>query len=342
MKKLYFLLFLALPMFLITNQSHGQTTLAVGDIVVFQNQADTPDDFAFVTFVNIDAGTGIFFTDCGASDTGFPSSCNEGAFKYTAPAGGLSAGDIVRLSVNSADFTAYNDSIIVNNFATSTAGDQIIVFQDSTDAAGGSSAATAPTFLFIINNASTAFTGVPTDANQTGLPTGLNDTTPPRSALGLGEGSGAEEEWDNTVYSGSYDFSGFATPADAINAARLAMTDPANYMARSNSITDTDYANAVAAIPSALTLSGTLSNGTTDILTIEFSIYPNPTATGEVTISSGSASSISVVAYDMLGKQVKSEMLVSGRLNVSDLKSGIYILRITQDNATTTKKLVIR
>ena len=33
---------------------------------------------------------------------------------------------------------------------------------------------------------------------------------------------------------------------------------------------------------------------------------------------------------------------VKDRLDVSNLKSGIYLLRLTQDGATSTKKLVIR
>ncbi|TCK65139.1 putative secreted protein (Por secretion system target) [Winogradskyella wandonensis] len=74
----------------------------------------------------------------------------------------------------------------------------------------------------------------------------------------------------------------------------------------------------------------------------EFSIFPNPTNTGEVNISSVNASPIAVAVFDVLGKQVKSETISNNRLNVSNLKSGIYLLRITQDGATSTKKLVIR
>lgn len=82
---------------------------------------------------------------------------------------------------------------------------------------------------------------------------------------------------------------------------------------------------------------------TDDFNTNEFSLYPNPTSTGEVTISSVNSGVVSVSVYDILGKQVKNETLGSdNRLNVSSLKSGVYIMRILQDNATVTKKLVIR
>ncbi|RNC87780.1 MAG: T9SS C-terminal target domain-containing protein [Winogradskyella sp.] len=72
-----------------------------------------------------------------------------------------------------------------------------------------------------------------------------------------------------------------------------------------------------------------------------FSMYPNPTNTGEVTISSINASPIDVKVFDILGKQVKAET-ITNTLDVSNLKSGIYLLNLTQDGATSTKKLVIK
>ncbi|RZN84203.1 MAG: T9SS type A sorting domain-containing protein [Winogradskyella sp.] len=74
----------------------------------------------------------------------------------------------------------------------------------------------------------------------------------------------------------------------------------------------------------------------------QFSIFPNPTNTGEVNISSVNASPIVITVFDVLGKQVKNETISNDKLDVSNLKSGIYLLRITQDGATSTKKLVIR
>ena len=84
----------------------------------------------------------------------------------------------------------------------------------------------------------------------------------------------------------------------------------------------------------------TLSVG--NVSSTTFSIYPNPTNTGKVTISSSNNDAITVQVFDVLGKQVKNEMLTNNTLNVSDLNTGLYILKITQNNASTTKKLVIR
>tara|TARA_R110002020_G_scaffold93785_1_gene226086 strand:- start:53064 stop:53837 length:774 start_codon:yes stop_codon:yes gene_type:complete len=73
----------------------------------------------------------------------------------------------------------------------------------------------------------------------------------------------------------------------------------------------------------------------------EFSVFPNPTSNGFVNIKTANNQPVAVVAYDVLGKQVLNTKLTTSRLNVSNLKAGVYILKLTQNGATTTKKLVI-
>jgi hypothetical protein len=51
---------------------------------------------------------------------------------------------------------------------------------------------------------------------------------------------------------------------------------------------------------------------------------------------------MNVQVFDILGKQVKNETLVDNTLNVSNLNTGVYIVKITQNNASITKKLVIK
>lgn len=80
----------------------------------------------------------------------------------------------------------------------------------------------------------------------------------------------------------------------------------------------------------------------TDFNTNSFSLYPNPTNTGSVAITSVNSGTISVQVFDILGKQVRNQTLTGNNtLNVASLKSGVYIVKISQNNATTTKKLVI-
>ena len=87
-------------------------------------------------------------------------------------------------------------------------------------------------------------------------------------------------------------------------------------------------------------LGATLSNDNFNVS--EFSIYPNPTTNGKVTISSTNSEAISVVGFDILGKEVLSSQVSNNTLDVSDLKTGVYILKISQDNATVTRKLIIK
>lgn len=332
----------AIPLFLITNSAFGQTNLVAGDIAIIHNQADTPDDFAFVTFVDIDATTGIYFTDCGSTTSGFISCPGEGARKYVVPAGGLSAGDIVRFSANGSNFSTYTDTLISGSFSLATTGDQVIAFQDAASATGGTNASANPRFLFVINNASTLFTGNPSDTNETALPPGLSDTGSPRTALGVGAGPGVDEEFDNTVYSGTYDFSGYATEAQAINAAKIAMTNPSNYTtSNTNPPGDTNYDNAVIAIPTAINIM-TLSNDA--FLSNSFAVYPNP-SNGNITIRNSGVALQNVIVTDLNGRTMGTYEMngVTGNADLSlNLNTGMYFMKLTSNDASTTKKLIIK
>lgn len=74
----------------------------------------------------------------------------------------------------------------------------------------------------------------------------------------------------------------------------------------------------------------------------EFNVYPNPVSNGIVTIKSANNSPMTVSVFDVLGKKVLSSNVSNNTLNVSALKSGVYILNINQDNTSITKKLVIK
>jgi len=87
-------------------------------------------------------------------------------------------------------------------------------------------------------------------------------------------------------------------------------------------------------------VAGTLSSDSFD--KTGFSLYPNPTNTGSVTITTKTNQNKNVVVFDVLGKQVLSKKLLGNTLNVSSLKSGIYLVQVTVGNTTSTKKLIIK
>ena len=70
-------------------------------------------------------------------------------------------------------------------------------------------------------------------------------------------------------------------------------------------------------------------------------IYPNPVTNGTFYINTSSDSKKDVVVYDVLGKQV-IKTSTTNAVNVSNLKSGVYIVKITEEGNTATRKLVIK
>lgn len=82
-----------------------------------------------------------------------------------------------------------------------------------------------------------------------------------------------------------------------------------------------------------------LSN--TDFSREELSIYPNPVNSGFVNISSTIGGDKTIELYDVMGRNVMSTILSSNTLDVSSLKSGMYLLKVTIANRTSTTKLII-
>lgn len=166
---------------------NAQTKLIPGDVAIVGVNTDNPDSFSFVLLKDIEADTKIFFTDSGVTSEG-DFRGNEGAVLFTAPSA-LSFGTIIKFTGISGDFTNASNSTVGNaGFNLSTSGDQIIVF-------GG--AIEAPTYIFAIQTNSNQFQTGSNDSNQSDLPVGL---TVGLNALAVGKGSGAENEFDNSVY----------------------------------------------------------------------------------------------------------------------------------------------
>ena len=146
----------------------SRAALSAGDIAFVMYNADaTPDTIAFVALVDIPAGEEIKFTDNGwtSSNTWRTS---EGIFTYTAPAGGVSKGSVVTVSLSGLTF--------------STSGDQIIAYQGDS------------TMIAALNNEGAGvWQANATSSSTSALPQGLvNGTT----AVAL-------NEVDNAIYNGT-------------------------------------------------------------------------------------------------------------------------------------------
>lgn len=71
------------------------------------------------------------------------------------------------------------------------------------------------------------------------------------------------------------------------------------------------------------------------------SIYPNPVKGGILYIDTQAKAEKNVAVFDVLGKQVINVSTASNAVNVASLTDGVYIVKITENGNTATRKLVI-
>jgi len=75
------------------------------------------------------------------------------------------------------------------------------------------------------------------------------------------------------------------------------------------------------------------------------SVYPNPINNSASTVfitSDNSNTTKRITIYNVLGKQIKAPVITRKALDISALNSGVYILKITENNIIETRKLVIK
>jgi hypothetical protein len=71
-------------------------------------------------------------------------------------------------------------------------------------------------------------------------------------------------------------------------------------------------------------------------------LYPNPVSNGKVYITSKNDLDKNIIIFDVLGKKVLHTNLVSKELNISNLSPGVYIIKIDEEQATSTRKLIVK
>ncbi|MBT8272356.1 MAG: T9SS type A sorting domain-containing protein, partial [Bacteroidia bacterium] len=81
--------------------------------------------------------------------------------------------------------------------------------------------------------------------------------------------------------------------------------------------------------------------GVDSFSTTDFTLYPNPNKTGILNIASSNNGALKAQVFNVLGKEVIQSTNINGTLDVSKLSSGLYIVKLSQGNASVTKKLVI-
>jgi len=70
-------------------------------------------------------------------------------------------------------------------------------------------------------------------------------------------------------------------------------------------------------------------------------MYPNPVTGNVLNISSTANLDMNIAIFDELGKQVINTKVTNNTVNVSSLNAGVYIVKVTEDGKTATRKLVV-
>ena len=289
------------------------SVLNPGDIAIITANSDigydplTPNSngFDFVSKVDLDAGTEIYFADKGWDGSlAIPfwrNTTGEGALRYTVPVGGISAGTIVRYEDNmipslpssgSSTWDMYSidpitgattlSTSIASGFDPSASGDNILVFQGS---------AAAPNFIFGIGwSAATTWisSGTPS-ANNSWIPSSLSAASGTIVTLGstdnyqyqctnLGMFSSAFSidlqnisNWnnDNTTPYGPISGCSFDTSRPTATISHLGQADPTNNNSINYTLTFDQAIDPASFTTSDIVLSGTGSGSVNSVTTTD-------------------------------------------------------------------------
>lgn len=289
------------------------SVLNPGDIAIITANSDigydplTPNSngFDFVSKVDLDAGTEIYFADKGWDGSlAIPfwrNTTGEGALRYTVPVGGISAGTIVRYEDNmipslpssgSSTWDMYSidpitgattlSTSIASGFDPATSGDNILVFQGS---------AAAPNFIFGIGwSAATTWisSGTPS-ANNSWIPSSLSAASGTIVTLGstdnyqyqctnLGMFSSAFSidlqnisNWnnDNTTPYGPISGCSFDTSRPTATISHLGQADPTNNNSINYTLTFDQAIDPASFTTSDIVLSGTGSGSVNSVTTTD-------------------------------------------------------------------------
>lgn len=270
------------------------TTLTAGDIAVTSVLADTQDAFQIITLVDIAEGTKVYFTDnCW---TGTVLKTNENTSTWTVPTGGVSAGTIIKLQAGS-----YPDGFSGQLTGLAASGDQIIVYQkDSSDAI---------TFIYAATIHSQNWTTGANDSNKTDLPTGLTDGL---TAVAAGAGTNSGDEYDNAWFDPTIPIAGTKSQILSI------VSNSSNWLGNNTRPVDGTWEI------QSITLSFNSLHES------DVKVYPNPVQT-KLNFS-GLTTPVQATVFDMLGRrQLQSEVI--NNLDLSSLKSGLYMVEIKNENS---------
>lgn len=73
-----------------------------------------------------------------------------------------------------------------------------------------------------------------------------------------------------------------------------------------------------------------------------FKLYPNPAYDDVVYVTTEKNARKQIIVYDVFGEVVLTERTSNTSLNISRLVPGVYVIQLTEDSNTITRKLVVK
>lgn len=119
------------------------------------------------------------------------------------------------------------------------------------------------------------------------------------------------------------------------------LTSIASFFLRQDSATETPSVT-VDDLKISQTFSEVLSSSSFNNNIEGLSVYPNPLKGNTLYLTSTANADMSVQIFDILGKEVVKSNVINNAVNVSDLNAGVYIVKVTEEGKTATRKLVIQ
>jgi hypothetical protein len=127
----------------------------------------------------------------------------------------------------------------------------------------------------------------------------------------------------------------------------------ANYMGTTKPTGSTNIIALVGRYDTSTTSSAQVTSRSTSDLNVPLSsssfdningltMYPNPLSGNTLYLTSSANAAMSVQIFDLLGKEVMKANVVNNAVNVAKLTAGVYVVKITEDGKTATRKLVIK
>ncbi|WP_149303960.1 T9SS type A sorting domain-containing protein [Pareuzebyella sediminis] len=74
----------------------------------------------------------------------------------------------------------------------------------------------------------------------------------------------------------------------------------------------------------------------------DFKLYPNPAFGDVVQVITKDNDIKTILVYDVFGEVVLRDQIETSHLNISRLSPGVYVLQISENQRTITRKLVIK